>query len=459
MPNDTAPRWLHDADALASLAEEPGFVGDWARFQRLARGLDAPLPRSVPWVAPALALLPETRIDSLLDTLASGGDNELGQVYEMLGCGVAPSSPGAWEEGLRARLTVKREGRWAATILAVLGRLTRADLKTVLAHDRIDDLLAGWVLASTPSDELAATAAAMAPDLRDALAGGADRILFTLQLLTPGHPMVGADDPVESARIGARLAGLDHDGPVPKGSRASKARNLALWLTQDPKTPAAHLVRALAQLKDAPPIPGSVIAAVAWERAFHSLHADGSDVLLDVRDRFLRAPIAVREARLAARALSRAPDAQPVVPPDEADDPTLAALALEDLPDDVDAMQDLLTATFGDEDAVQMLHIRTAMAARRPDALLGLFDRPETRHIAVAFARAAPTEGVLERLLQLPIPADAAQRYALAMALVCMGDPATLPNLRAIAAHLERDDLKAIAGFVRSIHNQELQQA
>ncbi len=451
-------QWLHDADTLASLSEEDGFVGDWARFQRLARGLDAPLPRAAPWVAPAVALLPDG-LDSLIDTLASG--DELGQVYEMLACGVAPSRPEAWEDGLRARLDASEQGRWAATILTVLGRLTREDLKTVLRHDRVDDLLAGWLLASTPESELPATAAEIAPAMARDLANGGARLVFTLQLLTPGHPMIGTDDPVEAARIGARLAGQEHEVVIParlgRGSRASRSRNLALWLTEGRSTPAAHLVRALAELKDAPAIPGSVLIAMAWERAFHELPAEAADPLLDVRDRFLRAPIAVREARLAARSLAGAPDSTPTVPVDEADDSTLASLALEDLPEDVDAIQALLTGPVDDEDVVAMLRVRLAIASRRPNAIPGLLENPETRRQGIVYARAAPTLPVLERLLTLPIPADPNERYALSVSLVSTGDPAALPNLRAIAAHLERDDLKDIAAFVRSVHNQDLQ--
>jgi hypothetical protein len=229
--------------------------------------------------------------------------------------------------------------------------------------------------------------------------------------------------------------------PTARGSVRTRGATLARSLSSGRSTPAAALARALAELPKAPPLHPAVLCALAWEAHFEP----SGDALVDVVERGLREPHAIRAARLAVRGGAAAPEA----PVEIAE----RALVLESLRATPERASELLEAPLtGSSDSL----LRTAVALLCPDAVPGLLDRAETRPLGIPLASFTPTEEVLTRLLALPVPADPDLRFDLAGALVHTGDRAALPNVRALLGHLQPPEVSEIQELARSIFNQDL---
>ena len=73
-----------------------------------------------------------------------------------------------------------------------------------------------------------------------------------------------------------------------------------------------------------------------------------------------------------------------------------------------------------------------AVARHLPDRVPDLLAHRASRDHGLVLAEHVPTVEVLEALLALPVPADAAPRAQYARCLAAMGEPAALPVLRAL---------------------------
>jgi hypothetical protein len=436
--------WLHEPEPLSTLADETGPVAHWARLQRLARGLPAAFPTDWITAGPALAL----RAPGLDAALHHFEDDALGPLARaVLHLGVSPNDANAWRSALESRLDGPNAAH-AADVLLCIGQLRRADLPRLIRAARASPTLPAWVLATTPPDQLHATAAELAEGLRDDLASGGNATLASLLLLNGGHLGPSPDDAIDAA---SRGVGLAEGGPgragaigvtVPKGSTRARTAAVVEGLADGLAGPVAAWVRAIARLRKGPPVPAPAVQILAWTARFRS----SGDPWDDVR-RGLRGHAAVAAARDVISAGAELPE--------RVHTPTDAALCAEALKGDRRQLAaELLRDADPFEDGTDLA--RFAAASVCPDIAVTLLDDGSRRDQGIAMAALAPTEEVLERLLRAHVPAHPSDRRNLAWALARTGVPAALPVLRALRGHLEPRVVSEVNAQVRSILGQEL---
>lgn len=406
--------WLHDTDALLSLAGEDGPIREWSRIRLLGRGIHDRLPEQAQGRALAAWSVPPEELP--------GDPAAALQLYRCLG--VQPARPGAWDAALTAALD-GAQGPFAADLLLLLGGL-RPEHAHLLARHEEAPSLGLWLVQVSP--DAPATSRALEPWLRADLERGGERLLHACRLLLRLEPVEVPTDPMQAFQEGRRDGGAL---PIPRG-RGSSRRQLAnaLLVVRDHLPDAlAELLCAATSLHKAPPLPARVAWLVGWASAVDRQAAlevrlargfDDPGTLRDLRQALeagTAVPSPVNEAQRRVHALC---DGHPLRPDDVRQVPLTLAL----------------------------------QALAHPERVLAHLEQVETRAIGRAQAVFVPSEEVLGLLLRTDVPADPDEAALVGEALAAMATPATAPILRALLPHLRDDD----AASARALYEGLLQQ-